>query len=82
MDLARLDVHLDLLSLIRAVPATRGRAGYTVTVAVCDGCGSWMISTGTAPRRCRLSTGCTGLMAKAVPAKHPKPAQPKPPPHT
>jgi len=78
-DLALLDANLDLLSLIRVVPAARGRGGYTVTVAVCDGCGRWMISTGTVPRRCRLSTGCAGVMVKAAPARQPKPAQPHQP---
>jgi hypothetical protein len=72
-DLALLDAHLDLLSLIRVVPTARGRGGFTVTVAVCDSCGRWMISTGTVPRRCRLTSGCPGVLVKAVPAKHPNP---------
>ena len=72
-DLELLDAHLGLLGLIRVVPGTRG-SGYTVTVAVCDHCGRWMLSTGAVPRRCRLTIGCPGAMVKAVPAKHPKPA--------
>ena len=72
-DLELLDAHLGLLGLIRVVPGTRG-SGYTVTVAVCDRCGRWMLSTGAVPRRCRLTIGCAGAMVKAVPAKHPKPA--------
>ena len=72
-DLALLDAHLGLLGLIRVIPGTRG-TGHTVTVAVCDACGQWMLGTGAVPRRCRLITGCPGAMVKAVPAKHPKPA--------
>jgi len=54
-----------------------------VTVAVCDNCGRWMLSTGAVPRRCRLTTGCPGVTVKAVPAKPPKTAAPQPdPPHT
>ena len=74
-DLALLDAHLGLLGLIRVVPGTRG-TGHTVTVAVCDACGQWMLSSGAVPRRCRLTTGCQGAMVKAVPAKHPKPIPP------
>ncbi len=40
-DLALLDAHLGLLALIRVAPASRGRGGHTVTVAVCDTCGRW-----------------------------------------
>ena len=72
-DLTLLDRHLGLLGLIRVVPGTRG-TGRTVTVAVCDACGQWMLSTAAVPRRCRLTGGCSGAMMKAVPAKHPKPA--------
>jgi len=72
-DLDLLDRHLGLLGLIRVVPGTRG-TGYTVTVAVCDACGQWLLSTGAVPRRCRLTSGCPGAVVKAVPAKHPKPA--------
>lgn len=72
-DLTLLDEHPGLLGLIRVVPGTRGSA-YTVTVAVCDRCGRWMLSTGAVPRRCRLTIGCQGAVVKAVPAKHPKPA--------
>ena len=81
-DLVLLDAHLGLLSLIRVVPGTRGRGGHTVTVAVCDTCDRWMLSTGAVPRRCRLTTGCPGITVKAVRAKHPKPAAPDddPPP--
>ena len=50
-DLALLDAHLDLLSQIRVVPVGRGRGGHTVTVAVCDTCGRWMLSTGATSRR-------------------------------
>ena len=76
-DLALLDAHLGLLSLIRVVPASRGRVGHTVTVAVCDTCGRWLLSTGAVPRRCRLTNGCPGVTVKAVPAKPPKPAVPE-----
>ena len=76
-DLALLDAHLGLLSLIRVVPGPRGRGGRTVTVAVCDTCGRWLLSTGAVPRRCRLTTGCPGVTVKAVPAKPPKPAAPE-----
>ena len=72
-DLELLDAHLALLGMIRVVPGTRG-SGYTVTVAICDRCGRWMLSTGAVPHRCRLTIGCAGAMVKAVPAKHPKPA--------
>ena len=74
-DLVLLDAHLGLLGLIRVVPGTRG-SGYTVTVAICDQCGRWMLSTGAVPRRCRLTSECPGAMVKAAPAKHPKPAAP------
>jgi hypothetical protein len=74
-DLALLDRHLGLLGLIRVVPGTRG-TGHTVSVAVCDRCGQWMLSTGAVPRRCRLTGGCPGAIVKAVPAKPPKPAAP------
>ena len=72
-DLELLDAHLGLLGMIRVVPGTRG-SGYTVTVAICDRCGRWMLSTGAVPHRCRLTIGCAGSMVKAIPAKHPKPA--------
>ena len=71
-NLALLDAHLGLLGLIRVVPGTRGN-GHTVTVAVCDQCGQWLLSAGAVPRRCRLTLGCQGAMIKAVPARHPKP---------
>ena len=74
-DLELLDAHLGLLGLIRVIPGSRG-SGYTVTVAVCDQCGRWMLSTGAVPRRCRLTMGCAGAMVKAAPARHPKPAAP------
>ena len=44
-DLELLDVHLDLLGLIRVNPGRRGR-GYTVTFAICDQCGRWTLSGG------------------------------------
>ena len=72
-DLELLDAHLGLLGLIRVVPGTRG-TGYTVTVAICDQCGRWMLTTCAVPRRCRLTIGCAGAMVKVIPAKHPKPA--------
>ena len=48
-DLELLDAHLALLGMIRVVPGTRG-SGYTVTVAICDRCGRWMLSTGAVPQ--------------------------------
>ena len=62
-DLALLDAHLGLLGLIRVVPGTRG-TGHTVTIAVCDACGQWMLSTGAVQRKCRLSAGCPGAMVR------------------
>jgi len=72
-DLELLDQHLGLLGLIRVVRGARG-TGHTVTVAVCDRCGQWMLSTAAVPRRCRLTMGCPGAMVKAAPARHPKAA--------
>ena len=62
-DLELLDAHLELLGMIRVVPGTRG-SGYTVTVAICDRCGRWMLSTGAVPRRCRLTIGCPGAWSR------------------
>ena len=46
----------------RPDPGGAGHAGsgYTVTVAVCDRCGQWMLSTGAVPRRCRLTIRLLG----------------------
>jgi|GEM_PF-2542743 len=61
--LAMLDSHLGLMSLIRVVPASRGRGGHIVTVAAAGGC--------SAPVRCPAGAGSPS----AAPARPSRPCR-------
>jgi len=39
------------------------------TIAVCSGCGQYLVVAGSVPSRCALSLGCQGTYAKVAPAK-------------
>lgn len=69
----RVERHESVLRYIRW--GAVGGADRTVTVAACERCGRWLLTTSTVPGRCQLSTGCDGAMMKATPARK-TPARP------
>ncbi len=56
-----------MLSCIRWSAA--GGADKIVTIAVCDRCGRWLLTTSTTPARCQLTLGCEGVLVKASAAR-------------
>jgi len=46
-----------------------GGADKIVTVAACDRCGRWLLTTSTTPARCQLTLGCEGALVKASAAR-------------
>jgi hypothetical protein len=46
-----------------------GGADKIVTVAVCDRCGRWLLTTSSTPARCQLTLGCEGALVKASAAR-------------
>jgi len=46
-----------------------GGADKIVTVAVCDRCGRWLLTTSTTPAKCQLTLGCEGALVKASAAR-------------
>lgn len=46
-----------------------GGADKIVTIAVCDRCGRWLLTTSTTPARCQLTLGCEGALVKASAAR-------------
>ena len=46
-----------------------GGADKIVTIAACDRCGRWLLTTSTTPARCQLTLGCEGAFVKASAAR-------------
>jgi len=46
-----------------------GGADKIVTVAACDRCGRWLLTTSSTPARCQLTLGCEGALVKASAAR-------------
>jgi len=46
-----------------------GGTDKIVTVAACDRCGRWLLTTSSTPARCQLTLGCEGALVKASAAR-------------
>ncbi len=70
-------LHPDQIDLVEAYEpmlgfirwSAVGGADKIVTVAVCDRCGRWLLTTSTTPARCQLTLGCEGALVKASAAR-------------
>lgn len=62
--------HSGVLAALQCPP---GFTGTPVTVQTCQKCGRWSLTYSSASRSCRMTSGCPGMVVRAVRAKRVKP---------
>lgn len=59
--------------VLAALQCPAGFTGTPVTVQICQECGRWSLTYSSASRSCRMTSGCSGTVIRAVRAKRIKP---------